>query len=112
MENIRLKIIKLFNEHGHPIYLGLIEDIAELFYSHQGDLEEELGRQYDQLDEYRREVAALQATNAELFDTLLEASTRYADSVVLAAQQHTAEMRFKEKESREKEITGDKYNDT
>ena len=104
MENIRIKLIKLFNEHKHTVELPLIEGIAELFYLHQGDLEETVDTLYTRLDKYRREVSTLQANNEKLFDTLVETSTKYADAIVLATEQFDAEMRFKEREALEKEV--------
>lgn len=107
MENLSLKIIKLFNDNEHPIHLGLIESIAELYYLHQGDLEEEVGELHTALDKRRREVAALQNSNAELFDALLETSTKYAEAILLAVEQTEAETTFLEREAKEKAITGE-----
>ena len=107
MENLSLKVIKLFNDNEHPIHLALIESIAELFYLHQGDLEEEVSELHAALDKRRREVAALQNSNAELFDTLLETSTKYAEAILLAGEQAAAEAKFLEREAREKAITGE-----
>ncbi len=107
MENLSLKIIGLFNDSEHPIHLGLIESIAELFYLHQGDLEEEVGELHAALDKRRREVAALQNSNAELFDALLETSTKYAEAILLAVEQTEAEATFLEREAKEKAITGE-----
>ena len=107
MENLSLKVIKLFNDNEHPIHLGLIESIAELFYLHQGDLEEEVGELHAALDKRRREVAALQTSNAELFDTLLATSTKYAEAILLAVEQTEAEANSLEREAKEKAITGE-----
>lgn len=108
MENIRIKLIRLFTTYEQPVDVILIESLAALFYSHQGDLEEKIDALHTRLDEYRREVSSLQTTNAELFDTLLEVSTKYTEAILLATQQHEAEQRFKEREAREKKIIGDK----
>lgn len=108
MENIRIELIRIFNRHKYPIELALLESIAELFYMHQGSLEEEVTALRTHLDERRQEVAYLQLTNAELFNELLETSAKYTEAIILAMGQHEAEMRFKDKEVREKEIVGDK----
>ena len=107
MENLSLKVIKLFNDNDHPIHLGLIESIAELFYLHQGDLEEEVSELHAALDKRRREVATLQNSNVELFDALLETSNKYAEAILLAVEQATAEAKSLEREAKEKAITGE-----
>ena len=107
MENIRLGLIRLLEVHGVELDARLIEGIAELFYSHQSDLEETVRSLQENQGTLLGRIHDMSVTISEHYDSFLDISLKYADALAMIEQQHEAEQHYKEKEIREGLISDD-----